>query len=143
QAADTLETGVWSQQDKTFLNKRLKFIQTKKTAALIIASLKIGALLAGADKKSVKALEVYGLNIGIAFQIVDDILDVYADKKLLGKKGSDIDNDKLTALSLYGKDLAQIKAEQHIKKAKKAISIFGQKAEILNLLAGYILNRSY
>jgi geranylgeranyl diphosphate synthase type II len=143
QAEDTLETGVWSQQSKAFLDKRLKFIQIKKTAALIIASLKIGAVLAGADKKSIKALEVYGLNTGIAFQIVDDILDVYADKKLLGKKGSDIDNDKLTVLLLYGKDLAQKKAQQHVAKAKKAISIFGQEAEIFHLLADYIINRSY
>jgi geranylgeranyl diphosphate synthase type II len=143
QVEDTLEAGVWNQQSKTFLEKKLKFIQVKKTAALIIASLKIGAVLAGADKKSVKTLEVYGLNIGIAFQIIDDILDVCADKKLLGKKGSDTDNDKLTALSLYGKDLAQKKAEQYIKKAKKAISIFGQNAKIFNLLADYIVNRTY
>jgi geranylgeranyl diphosphate synthase type II len=143
QAEDTLEMEVWNQQSKTFLDKKLRFIQVKKTAALIIASLKIGAVLAGADKKNMKTLEAYGLNIGIAFQIIDDILDVYADKKLLGKKGSDVNNDKLTALSLYGKDLAKKIAERHITKAKKAISIFGQKAEIFNLLADYIINRSY
>jgi geranylgeranyl diphosphate synthase type II len=143
QVEDTLETGKWNEQNKGFLDKKLKFIQTQKTAGLIIASLKIGAVLAGGDKKTIKALESYGLNIGIAFQIVDDLLDVYAAKQLLGKKGSDVDNDKLTALSLYGKDLAQKKADWHIKKAKKAVSIFGKKAEIFNLLADYITNRSY
>jgi geranylgeranyl diphosphate synthase type II len=142
QAEDILATGKWNKQNKVFLYKKLKFIQTQKTAALIIASLKIGAVLAGADNKSIKVLESYGFNIGIAFQIVDDILDVCADKQLLGKKGSDEDNDKLTALSLYGKNLAQKKVDWHIKKAKKAVSIFGQKAEIFNLLADYIASRS-
>jgi geranylgeranyl diphosphate synthase type II len=143
QAEDILETGKWNEQNKVFLYKKLKFIQTQKTAALIIASLKIGAVLAGADNKSIKVLESYGFNIGIAFQIADDILDVFADKQLLGKKGSDADNDKLTALSLYGRDLAQEKIGWHIKKAKKAVSILGHKAEIFNLLAGYVANRSY
>lgn len=143
QVEDTLETGKWDKQKRTFLNKKLKFIQTQKTAALIVASLKIGAILARANKKSVEALEEYGLNVGIAFQIIDDILDVDADKKLLGKNGSDMDNKKLTALSLYSKDLAQKKADLHIQKAKKAICIFGQKAIIFDLLANYIVSRAY
>jgi geranylgeranyl diphosphate synthase type II len=143
QGEDIFQTGKWSEQKKTFLDKKLKFIQTQKTAALIVASLKIGAILAGANKKSIEALKEYGLNVGIAFQIMDDILDVYADKKLLGKKGSDIDNDKLTALLLYGKDLAQKKANLHIQKAKKVICVFGQKAITLDLLADYIVSRAY
>jgi geranylgeranyl diphosphate synthase type II len=143
QAEDTFETGKWNKKDKALLEHKLKFIQTQKTAALIVASLKIGAVLAGADKESLKALEVYGTNVGIGFQITDDILDVYADKKLLGKCGSDAKNNKLTALSLYGKDYAQIKAAEYIKKAKKAISIFGSKAEIFIWLADYMITRRY
>ncbi|MCL2335609.1 MAG: polyprenyl synthetase family protein [Endomicrobia bacterium] len=143
QAEDTLEAGKWNKKDKKLLKKKLEFIELTKTAALIIASLKIGAALAGADKRSIKALEEYGKNIGMAFQIADDILDVYADKKLLGKKGSDIDNDKLTALSLYGKEKAEKKAAEHVQKAKNAVKIFGKKANLLNDLADYVVFRKY
>jgi len=143
QARDTFETGKQFGQDKRELSKKLKFIQLKKTSALLCASVKIGAVLAGAEEKDLKALEIYANNAGAAFQIIDDILDVYADKKLLGKKGSDRDNGKLTALSLYGKEKAQYLAQKHIEKAKSAISVFGGKAEILNLLADYIIERKY
>jgi geranylgeranyl diphosphate synthase type II len=142
QVEDTLETGSWSEKNKEILEKKLKFIQIKKTAALIVASLKIGALLAGANEKGLKSLEAYGTNIGIAFQIIDDILDVYADKRLLGKNGSDADNDKLTALSLFGKEEAEKIAYRHINKAKKALSIFGDKAEIFLHLADYMTSRN-
>ncbi|AKL97594.1 polyprenyl synthetase family protein [Endomicrobium proavitum] len=143
QAADTLEAGRWSKKNKALLKKKLRFIQLNKTAALLTASLKVGAVLAGADKKSVKALENYGRNIGYAFQIADDILDVYADKKLLGKKGSDRDNDKLTELSLYGKEAAVKHSESYVKSAKNAVKIFGKKADILIELADYMTKRAY
>jgi geranylgeranyl diphosphate synthase type II len=143
QAEDTLETGNWGQKSKEVLEKKLKFIQTKKTAALITASLKIGAVLTGAENAELKALETYGKNIGIAFQITDDILDIYADKSVLGKNGSDVNNDKLTAFSLFGKKEAEKMAQEHAKKAKKALSIFCDKAEILLVLADYVTTRNY
>jgi geranylgeranyl diphosphate synthase type II len=143
QAEDTLETKKWNEKNKTLLEQKLKFIQIQKTASLIVASLKMGAVLTGADKKSLKALDIYGTNIGIAFQITDDILDVYADKKLLGKNGSDAENDKLTALSLYDKKTAEKKADEYIKKAKNAVSIFGDKSGIFIQLADYMTNRHY
>ncbi|GHT08614.1 farnesyl-diphosphate synthase [Endomicrobiia bacterium] len=143
QTEDILETGKWSKKNKILLGEKIKFIQIQKTAALMIASLKIGAVLAGADKEGLKALEVYGKNAGIAFQIVDDILDVYADKKLLGKEGSDAENGKLTVLSLCGKREAEKKAYEHIKKAKKAVSVFGNKSEIFVYLVDYIADRTY
>ncbi|MDR2818203.1 MAG: polyprenyl synthetase family protein [Endomicrobium sp.] len=142
QAEDTLETDNWKEKNKKILEKKLKFIQIKKTAALIAASLKIGALLADADEKGLKSLEDYGTNIGIAFQIRDDILDVYADRRLLGKNGSDRDNDKLTALSLFGKEASEKIAYRHINKAKKALSIFGDKGEIFLHLADYMTSRN-
>ncbi|MCL2484920.1 MAG: polyprenyl synthetase family protein [Endomicrobia bacterium] len=143
QAEDTIFAGKWNKKDKAFLSKKLRFIQITKTAALLTASLKMGAVLAGADDKSVKALEIYGTNAGIAFQIADDILDVYADKKLLGKKGSDKDNDKLTELSLFGKEQAEKNAALYVKKAKNALKIFGSKAEKLIALADYMTERKY
>ncbi|MDR0978089.1 MAG: polyprenyl synthetase family protein [Endomicrobium sp.] len=143
QSEDTLETGKWSGESKNILEKKLKFIQTQKTSALIVASLKIGAVLAGAGAEALKALAVYGTNLGIAFQIKDDILDVYADKTVLGKKGSDSANDKLTALSLFGKEKADNMTDVYIKKAKKALSVFGNKAETLFGLADYMAVRNY
>ena len=143
QSEDTLEAGKWSRKSKEFLKKKLHFIHLQKTAALVVSSFKIGAVLAGADKKSLKALETYAENIGLAFQIADDILDVYADKKLLGKKGSDKDNNKLTYLSFYGKEKAEKDARAHVEKAKCAVKIFGKKADILNVIADYMIAREY
>jgi geranylgeranyl diphosphate synthase type II len=143
QAEDTLEAGRWGKKNKDFLKKKLHFIHIQKTAALVIVSFKMGALLAGADAKSVKALEEYAKNIGLAFQITDDILDVYADKKLLGKKGSDKDNNKLTYLSFYGKEKAEKDAAAYVLKAKNAAKVFGKKAGILNLIAEYMAARNY
>jgi geranylgeranyl diphosphate synthase type II len=143
QAEDTFEQGRWNDKNRALLSKKLKFIQLKKTSALLAASVKIGGALAGADDESLKVLENYANNIGCAFQIIDDILDVYADKKLLGKKGSDAANGKLTALCLYGRQEAQKSARRHIKIAKDAISVFGKKADMLKLLADYIVERQY
>ena len=103
----------------------------------------MGAILAGAKDKDLKALEKYGHNIGIAFQIADDILDVYADKKLLGKNGSDADNDKLTYLRLYGKEQSEKNAIKLIDEAKKAISKFKINKEIFDSLADYMINRKF
>jgi geranylgeranyl diphosphate synthase type II len=143
QLEDTLETGRWDKKNKKKLALKLEYIQLQKTSALIIASLEIGAVLAGADDESIMALKLYGAHIGCAFQITDDILDVYGNKKLLGKKGSDADNNKLTALSLFGRQEAGNKAKWHIENAKKTLKIFGSKAQILEGLADFILARGY
>jgi geranylgeranyl diphosphate synthase type II len=143
QVEDTLETGSWDKKNASFLSKKIKSIQLKKTGALLSASLQIGAVLAGAANRQLNALKEYGFNIGCAFQIIDDILDVYADKKLLGKKGSDIDNNKLTALSLLGKEGAFKDAVRHTEAAKKDLKIFGAKAGILIGLADFIISRGY
>ncbi|MDR2676890.1 MAG: polyprenyl synthetase family protein [Endomicrobium sp.] len=142
QVEDTI-IGKWNKEEKKLLKTKLKFIEIKKTASLIVASLKIGAVLADADARSLKALEIYGKNMGIAFQITDDILDLYADKKLLGKKGSDTGNNKLTALSLYGRHEAEIKVGKYINKAKKALKIFENKSEIFVYMADYMMCRLY
>jgi geranylgeranyl diphosphate synthase type II len=143
QAQDTFEQGKWQKKSKVLLAKKLKFIQRKKTSALLAASLTIGAALAGAKEKDLKILENYANNIGCAFQIIDDILDVFADKKLLGKKGSDAANNKLTSLSLYGRQKAVQMALSHIKAAKNAVSVYGKKARMLSMLADYIVERKY
>ena len=143
QAEDTIEAGKWNKKNISFCKKKLEYIHTHKTSDLIKASLLIGAILAGAKDNQLKALEKYGHNIGIAFQIADDILDVYADKKLLGKNGSDKDNDKLTYLSLYGKEQSEKNAKKLIDEAKKTVSKFKLNKEIFESLANYVIARKF
>ena len=121
--------------------KLLEYIHLHKTAALIIASLEAGAILAGASDKQARALRDYGRAIGLAFQIADDILDVVGDKKKLGKSGSDRDNDKLTYASLYGIEAARKKAARLIADAHRLLKPFGEKAAVLHELADYIISR--
>jgi len=91
----------------------LMYIHENKTAALIQSSMMIGAILAGADEKQINDIEKIGYNIGIAFQIQDDILDVTGTFEQLGKPiGSDEKNDKVTCVSLMGLDRAKEEVER-------------------------------
>jgi geranylgeranyl diphosphate synthase type II len=121
----------------------LQDIHRRKTAALIRASLQAGATLAGATPKQLKALGLYGDHIGMAFQIADDILDVVADKKKLGKRGSDVKNKKLTYATLFGLEESKRKAQDLVEEAKTALEIFGRDAQILKQLANYIIERDH
>ena len=92
----------------------LHYIDENKTGALIESSLMIGAILGGASAEQVKKIEKMGSNVGIAFQIQDDILDIEGDEKELGKPiGSDIKNEKTTYVSLYGMDNAKNKVKSY------------------------------
>ena len=96
----------------------LMYIHENKTAALIQSSMMIGALLAGADETQVKNIEKIGYNVGIAFQIQDDILDVTGTFEELGKPiGSDEKNDKVTCVSLMGLEKAKEEVERLSKEA--------------------------
>jgi geranylgeranyl diphosphate synthase type II len=143
QVKDTLESNRWDKKDIKSAKNKLTDIHLKKTAALIRASLKIGAVLAGADKRTIAKLDEYGKCIGLAFQVADDILDIEGNKKLLGKKGSDKDNNKLTYPAVYGLEESKNIERQLINKAKKEISSFGNKANVLSELADYIIERKY
>jgi geranylgeranyl diphosphate synthase type II len=135
------EGGKWKKlKDHTSF---LQDIHRHKTAALIRASLQAGATLAGANPKQFKALGLYGDHIGMAFQIADDILDVVADKKKLGKRGSDAKNKKLTFPALFGLEESKRKAQQLVEEAKSALDIFGREAQILKQLANYIIERDH
>ena len=90
-------------EDKKINKDKLDYIHMNKTAAMIVGSVRAGAILAGIDEDRLESLTKYAENIGLAFQIVDDILDIEGDEKLLGKRvGSDLDNDKSTYPSLLG-----------------------------------------
>jgi geranylgeranyl diphosphate synthase type II len=120
----------------------LKFIHLHKTAALIKASVKIGALLAGARGTKLKALKTYGENTGLAFQIIDDILDIEGNTEELGKSaGSDIEKNKMTYPSLIGIDESRRTALELVDEGINALKKFSSEAEPLREIARYLLKR--
>ena len=121
----------------------LRSIHKHKTAALIRVSLQAGAVLANATPTQVDQLGEYGEKIGLAFQIADDVLDVVADKKKLGKSGSDARNKKLTYVALYGLEDSKRRAVLLVEEAKAALTAFGKKAQVLKQLANYIVERDH
>ncbi len=141
QVADLAAEGMSKKISKAAAAKVLEAVHRRKTGALIIASLDAGAVLAGASDGKREALRSYGACIGLAFQIADDVLDVVGDKKKMGKRGSDRDNDKLTYASLYGVDGARAKARALVEMAHAHLKGFGRKAETLHELADYIIAR--
>ena len=141
QVADLAAEGMTKKLSKAAAARMLEAVHRRKTGALIIASLDAGALLAGASKTKREALCSYGECVGLAFQIADDVLDVVGDKKKLGKKGSDRDNDKLTYASLYGVDGARAKARALVEMAHAHLKSFGARAAVLHELADYIIER--
>lgn len=120
----------------------LNEIHRRKTGALIAAAVKTGAIMAGAGDEKIQALSVYASNIGIAFQIADDILNVEGDSNLMGKKtGSDTERGKVTYPSMLGLDPAKAKLAEHIQAATFAVAAFDARAMPLRLIARYIMER--
>lgn len=121
----------------------LREMDEKKTAALIKAACEMGCIAAGADDEKINCARVYGDNIGLAFQIVDDILDVLSTEKELGKPvGSDKENDKSTYVSLLGIEKCKEIAEQATKKAVEALEGFDGNTDALTEFAYSLLNRT-
>ena len=122
----------------------LEELQRGKTAALLIAACVMGARLAGADAATERAARVFGENIGLSFQIVDDVLDVTATAEALGKPvGSDSENEKNTYVSLLGLEEAKALAAQRTEAALAALDPFGADADSLRRLAYALLNRDH
>ncbi|WP_442505965.1 polyprenyl synthetase family protein [Novipirellula sp. SH528] len=123
--------------------EHLESIHRRKTGALFSASLAMGAILAGADQKSRAALSDYANDLGLAFQVVDDLLDYTADEKELGKRtGKDVDRGKLTYPGLLGIEAAREKAEQLVKSARSHALYFGPAGWRLTNLADFVLERT-
>ncbi len=120
----------------------LSFIHTHKTADLIAASVKAGAVLANADKQAFDSLGDYGINIGLAFQIRDDLLDVEGDAKSMGKTtGSDKKRGKATYPSLLGLESSKEIQRNLVEKALESIAAFDYRAQPLRAIAAYIIER--
>ncbi len=121
---------------------RLEYIHRSKTGALITASLVAGGIYANADDASVAALRTFGRAIGLAFQIVDDILDVTQSSEQLGKTaGKDQATEKATYPSLYGLAESQRMADELIASANAALAQFGERGDTLKALAAYLVER--
>ncbi len=122
----------------------LEFIHAHKTGALLEVSVVSGAILAGADDETVERLTKYSRDIGLAFQVVDDILDVTATSEQLGKTaGKDLVAEKATYPSLLGLDGARQKAADLIAHAKEILVPYGDRAMPLKAIADYIANRTH
>ncbi|MCE5211656.1 MAG: polyprenyl synthetase family protein [Deltaproteobacteria bacterium] len=120
----------------------LREIHRRKTGALIVASVKAGAMIFNGGKEKIQALTEYGMNIGQAFQIADDILNVEGDSELMGKgTGSDAARNKLTYPSLMGMEKAKEKLAGHIEAAIASLSGFDDRAMPLIVIARYIKER--
>lgn len=122
----------------------LNFIHKHKTGALLEASVVCGAILAEAPATDLQRLSCYAQNIGLAFQIVDDILDITATQEELGKTaGKDLQAQKATYPSLWGIEQSRVQAQQLIDAAKAELAPFGEKSQPLLAIADFITNRTH
>ncbi len=122
--------------------EKLEAIHSAKTGALLRASVRMGAIYAGAAQHDLDSLTAFGEHIGLAFQIVDDILDVEQSSEMLGKTaGKDAAQQKITFPAVYGLDRSKEMARAELDAALAALEPFGERAETLRELAKLIVNR--
>lgn len=122
----------------------LNFIHNHKTAALLEVSVVSGAILAGADEATLQRLSRYAQNIGLAFQIVDDVLDITATQEELGKTaGKDLQAQKATYPSFWGIEASRQQAQSLIDQAKAELADFGEAAQPLMAIADFITARTH
>jgi len=120
----------------------VEFIHRRKTGALITASVRAGATLGGGDEHQVKAITSYGKNIGLAFQISDDILDIEGDSRRLGKNvGGDARKEKITYPAVLGLGRSKKIQERMIEMAIESLEPFDHRADPLRHIAQYIIER--
>ena len=122
----------------------LQSIHRRKTGALITVSLKLGAWIAGADGERLRCFEVFGQEIGLTFQIVDDLLDLKGDQDTIGKRvGKDQAQGKLTYPALLGVTASERLAREKADAAIAALSPLGPAAEPLKWFAHFVVNRTH
>jgi geranylgeranyl diphosphate synthase type II len=130
-------------EGKTPTAELLESIHRAKTGAMLTASVRMGALAAGATASQFDALTCYGRHVGLAFQIVDDVLDVEQSSEALGKTaGKDAQQQKITFPAVYGLDASKRMAEDERQGALRALEPFGARAERLRELADHIVRRT-
>ncbi len=124
--------------------EELRYIHENKTAAILTASVCLGAMSANAPSKELAAMTKFGRALGLAFQVIDDILDVTQTSEKLGKSaGKDIAAQKATYPAVIGLEKSRAEAKRLTKKAHDALSMFGRNGQALHALANYLLEREY
>ena len=122
----------------------LRFIHEGKTAALLTTSVKLGGMSANASAEQLQGLHEFGMATGLAFQIIDDILDVTQTSEKLGKSaGKDLASEKSTYPALMGLEASREEARRLTEVSHRALDVFGEAASRLRQLSDYLLNRDY
>ncbi len=131
-------------EGKKLTGDELKYIHRCKTAALLTASIRLGAMSANATPKQLRALTDFGQALGLAFQVIDDILDVTQTTEKLGKTaGKDVKATKATYPAVFGLERSRAEAHKLTRTAHTALKPLGSKAERLREIADYLLAREY
>ncbi len=131
-------------EGKEFDMPTLQYIHSRKTGAMIVTSIRSGALLAGGKPAEVDALTQYGTQIGLAFQIADDILNVEGEENRIGKRtGTDKNRGKATYPALVGVEDSRKKGRELMEDALAAIAVLDEKGEPLRLIARHIVERDF
>ncbi len=131
-------------EGKKVSRDELRYIHENKTSAMITTSIRLGAMSANADARRLRALTKFGHSLGLAFQVIDDILDVTQTSEKLGKSaGKDVAAQKATYPAVIGLDASRAEARRLTSAAQGALKIFGREAEPLRELANYLLAREY
>jgi geranylgeranyl diphosphate synthase type II len=124
--------------------KELQFIHRAKTAALLTAAIRLGAMSANASPARLRSFSAFGQALGLAFQVIDDILDVTQSSEKLGKSaGKDLAAHKATYPAVFGLEKSRSEAKRLTQAAHSALKPLGKKAERLHELADYLLDRDY
>jgi geranylgeranyl diphosphate synthase, type II len=132
-------------EGKRVKRDQLRFIHENKTAAMLKASVRLGAMSANADARKLFGITQFGERLGLAFQVIDDILDVTQTSEILGKSaGKDVAAKKATYPAVIGLEKSRGEARRLTRQAHDALSVFrGGDAETLHALANYLLEREY
>ncbi|MBU1345105.1 MAG: polyprenyl synthetase family protein [Proteobacteria bacterium] len=139
-----LDMQPYQPKENDSLINHLKKIHALKTGKMITVSVEAGALSVGADPEMINKLVAYADKIGLAFQVVDDILNIEGDPKIMGKAaGSDVLNDKMTFPAIIGLDESKKFAKNLVDNALDSISLFDETAVPLRAIANYIINRDH
>jgi geranylgeranyl diphosphate synthase, type II len=129
-------------EGKTISIEELQTIHQNKTAALVFASARAGAIIAGANENELEAVSNYALSLGLLFQITDDLLDVTQTTEVLGKTaGKDLTSEKATYPALFGLEQTRQTAQSVYRKAIEALDSINKETKLLQDVAAYILNR--
>lgn len=131
-------------EGKKVTRAQLRYIHENKTAAILTTSVRLGAMSANATARQLSAITEFGRSLGLAFQVIDDILDVTQTSEKLGKSaGKDVAAHKATYPSVIGLEKSRAEAQRLTKRAHFSLEVFGNKAARLHALANYLLERDY